>query len=377
MKRRSAFVRSWLFVAALVLANAHSAAAQRLSDESFSGLVARLSEPGGYFDSDNIISNEASYLQIASQLKKVGVRGGAYIGVGPDQNFSYVALIKPSIAFMLDIRRDNMLEHLLFKSLFELSHNRMEYLCLLFGKPLPPDVAGWTGKPLGLIVAYLNRTPVDSQSVIATRRASNTRLTKLGLPLDARDRQMIDRYRAEFIDEGLDTRYSSLGRNNRLDYPTFGQLMLATDRAGNRISFLADEDLFQYVRAMQLENRIVPVVGNVAGDRAVKAIGQYAAEHSLKVSAFYLSNVEQYLMTRDGGFDAYARNVKALPRDSTSVIIRSYFGRFGRTHPLFVPGVTNISTSMIEPIDTFVRAYDAGEIRTYPDLVFGRYIAPE
>ena len=71
MKRRSAFVRSWLFVAALVLANAHSAAAQRLSDESFSGLVARLSEPGGYFDSDNIISNEASYLQIASQLKKV------------------------------------------------------------------------------------------------------------------------------------------------------------------------------------------------------------------------------------------------------------------------------------------------------------------
>jgi hypothetical protein len=188
---------------------------------------------------------------------------------------------------------------------------------------------------------------------------------------------MIDRYRAEFIDEGLETRYSSLGRNNRLDYPTFGQLMLATDRAGNRISFLADEDLFQYVRAMQLENRIVPVVGNVAGDRAVKAIGQYAGEHSLKVSAFYLSNVEQYLMTRDGGFDAYARNVKALPRDSTSVIIRSYFGRFGRTHPLFVPGVTNISTSMIEPIDTFVRAYDAGEIRTYPDLVFGRYIAPE
>lgn len=376
MRRRPAFARIWVFAVALVLASAHVVPAQRLADDTFAALVARLSEPGGYFDSDNIITNEASYLHVASQLKKVGVHGGVYVGVGPDQNFSYVALIKPSIAFMLDIRRDNMLEHLLFKSLFELSHNRMEYLCLLLGKSVPADIGAWSGKPLGSIVAYLNRTPVDSQVVMRARRASNNRLTRLGVVLDARDRQMIDRYRAEFIEDGLETRYSSLGRNNRLDYPTFGQLMVATDRAGNQISFLADEDLFQYVRAMQLENRIVPVVGNVAGDHAVKAIGWYAAEHSLKVSAFYLSNVEQYLMTRDGGFDAYANNMKALPHDSTSVIIRSYFGRFGRAHPLFVPGATNISTSMIEPIDSFLRAFAAGELRTYPDLVFGRYITP-
>jgi hypothetical protein len=187
---------------------------------------------------------------------------------------------------------------------------------------------------------------------------------------------MIDRYRAEFIADGLDTRYSSLGRNNRMDYPTFGQLMLATDRAGHQISFLADEDAFQFVRSLQIANRIVPVVGNVAGDKAVKAIGAYATEHSLNVSAFYLSNVEQYLLTRDGGFDLYAKNVKTLPHDSTSVIIRSYFGRFGTTHPLFVPGVSSISTSMIEPIDTFLRAFAAGEIRTYSDLVFNGYVTP-
>jgi hypothetical protein len=194
--------------------------------------------------------------------------------------------------------------------------------------------------------------------------------------LDAHDRQMIDRYRAEFIADGLDTRYSSLGRNNRMDYPTFGQLMLATDRSGRQISFLADEDAFQFVRSLQIANRIVPVVGNVAGDKAVRAIGQYAAEHSLNISAFYLSNVEQYLLTRDGGFDAYARNVRTLPHDSTSVIIRSYFGRFGMTHPLFVQGVSSISTSMIEPIDTFLRAVAAGDIRTYADLVFNGYVTP-
>ena len=80
--------------------------------------MARTSEPGGYFDSDNIITNEGSYLQVASQLARVHTHGGVYIGVGPDQNFSYVALVRPAIAFMIDIRRDNLLEHLLFKSLF-------------------------------------------------------------------------------------------------------------------------------------------------------------------------------------------------------------------------------------------------------------------
>jgi len=375
--RRSARLRlAWLAAASLAFLGTLSATAQRSGDSSFAALVARLSETGGVFDSDNIISNEASYLQIASQLTKVGVHGGAYIGVGPDQNFSYVALIRPSIAFMLDIRRDNMLEHLLFKSLFEMSHNRLEYLCLLFGKPVPTDVGAWTGRPTGFIIAYLNQTRTDSQVVAATRKATNERITKFGVPLDARDRQMIDRYRAEFIADGLDTRYSSLGRNNRMDYPTFGQLMLATDRAGRQISYLADEDAFQFVRSMQLANHIVPVVGNVAGEKAVKAIGAYATEHSMNVSAFYLSNVEQYLLTRDGGFENYARNVKALPHDSTSVIIRSYFGRFGTVHPLFLPGISNISTSMIEPVDTFLRAFAAGEIRSYSDLVFNGYVTP-
>ena len=136
--RRSVAV-TWLAITALTLHPTRTLPAQRpaSSDSSFAGLVAHLSEPGGFFDSDNVITNEVSYLHVASQLEKKGVHGGVYIGVGPDQNFSYIALIRPSIAFMLDIRRDNLLEHLLFKSLFEMSRNRLEYLCLLLGKPVP------------------------------------------------------------------------------------------------------------------------------------------------------------------------------------------------------------------------------------------------
>jgi hypothetical protein len=81
-------------------------------------------------------------------------------------------------------------------------------------------------------------------------------------------------------------------------------------------------------------------------------------------------------MTRQGGFDVFAANVAALPRDTTSVIIRSYFGRFGMTHPLFVPGQLSVSTSMIERMDGFLRRERSGSIRTYADLVFNGYVAP-
>jgi len=375
---RSVRPRRTIVIGLLATALSQPALAQErpTSDSSFSALVARLSETGGYFDSDNIISNESSYLQVASQFAKVGTHGGVYIGVGPDQSFSYIALIRPSIAFMLDIRRDNLLEHLLFKSIFAQSRNRLEYLCRLFGKPIPADIDLWNSRSASLIIGYLQQTPTDSASVQAYRRASNDRITGFRVALDARDRTTIDRYRAEFVTDGLETRYSSLGRNNRMDYPTFGQLMLAADRAGKAVGYLAEEDAFQFVRSMQLRDRIVPVVGNVAGDKAVKAIGAYARDHGLKVSAFYLSNVEQYLITRDGGFDEYAANVKTLPHDSTSVIVRSYFGRFGVAHPLFTPGRGSISTSMIERFDSFLKRFQAGEIRTYPDLVFNGFVQP-
>ena len=55
---------------------------------TFAARVAQLSEPGGYFDTDNLISNERSYLHVVPALRAAGLAGGAYIGVGPDQNFS-------------------------------------------------------------------------------------------------------------------------------------------------------------------------------------------------------------------------------------------------------------------------------------------------
>src|SRR5262245_8024935 len=90
--------------------------AQARQSTEFAHLVARLSEPGGYFDSDNLVSNETSYLHVLPALRTLDLHGGAYVGVGPEQNFSYIAELKPAIAILIDIRRDNMLLHLLFKA---------------------------------------------------------------------------------------------------------------------------------------------------------------------------------------------------------------------------------------------------------------------
>ena len=130
-------------------------AERALTFEQFAQLSEKLSEPNGYFDSDNLISNESSYLHVMGKMRQMKVAGGAFIGVGPDQSFSYIAQIRPNIVFMVDIRRDNLLQHLLFKSLFSLSRNRMEYLCLFFGKPVPADLKAWDTRSIQEVAAYI------------------------------------------------------------------------------------------------------------------------------------------------------------------------------------------------------------------------------
>ncbi len=136
-------------------------AERALTPEQFAGLSQKLSEANGYFDSDNLISNESSYLHVMGKMRQMKVAGGAFIGVGPDQSFSYIAQIRPNIVFMVDIRRDNLLQHLLFKSLFTLSRNRMEYLCLSFGIPVPADLKAWDARGIQEVAAYIDKTPRD------------------------------------------------------------------------------------------------------------------------------------------------------------------------------------------------------------------------
>lgn len=383
MVRRSALLLSLLCCALLAagcgarsaappaeIAAPHRAAGTP-EDSTFAHLVAQLSERGGYFDTDNLISNERSYLHALDALRARGVAGGVYLGVGPDQNFAYIAQVRPRLAFILDIRRDNLLQHVFFKTLFTLAPSRIEYLALLFGRPPPQDAAAWATRSLDDLAAYVDATlPEAASARAAVQRAA----PQQGLALSEADLATIDRIHRRFIEAGLGLRFNSHGRAPNSYYPTYRDLLFETDRAGQRGHYLARETTYQFLRQMQQENRIVPVVGDLAGPHALAAVGAYLKAQGETVSVFYTSNVEDYLMRR-GTFGRYVETLRALPWNAESVIVRSYFNRWRADHPETVAGYA--STQLVQPIATLLAAYDDGALHSYWDLVHAGEAVPE
>ena len=356
---------------ALVLAigtwsdRASTQSAAPASASPLASLVERLSEPNGDFDTDNLISNESSYLHVMPALEQGGVTGGVYIGVGPDQNFSYIAHIRPASAFIIDIRRDNLLLHLLFKAIFAVSRNRVEFLSVLTGRPVPDRLDSWRDASIDKIVAYFDMSePASSAWNGADLEKLHASIRATGLPLSAGDVATIDRFRRAFVQSGLGLQFQSTGRPARDYYPTYRDLLLETDRRGRKLCYLASEDDFQFVKSLEARDGLVPVVGNLSGPRALAGIGQEVARRGEKVSAFYVSNIENYLF-RDGTFPRFVDNVKKLPRSDKSVIIRSLFG--GMSLPESVPGY--YSTSAIQTINEFVANCGTARCRSYYELL--------
>lgn len=359
-----AFIALFLLVTTwLAVARAQSAVAL-----SFAALVERLSEPGGDFGGDNLISNEQSYLHVLPALKRARVSGGAFIGVGPDQNFSYIAQIKPEIAYIVDIRRDNLVLHLLFKALFAEAPTRVGYLCLLMGRPAPEHPERWADATIDAIIAHIDGTkPLPEAEQQQTQRRLEAVMKNFGVPLSPAEFEMIAKARARFVQTGLALKFQARGQPLRDYYPTLRTLLVETDRAGHQLSFLASEPAFQFVRTLQARNLIVPVVGDVSGAQAMRAIADDMTARGLRLSAFYISNVEYYLFP-EKKFGPYADNVKRLPHDERSIIIRSVFPSGGsRTLPQAVQGY--YSTSLVQPFETMLADLDTGKYKTYRDLV--------
>lgn len=363
----------WPFVpvALILLAVDSSTLADRQSagPTTFAALVERLSEPGGDFGGDNLISNEQSYLRVLPALEKAHVTGGAYLGVGPDQNFSYIAAVRPAVAFIVDIRRDNLLLHLLFKSIFAIAPTRVEYLCLLTGRPAPAQPETMRAADLEELVAYVDRAPRLSAAALTSLRAKlDTGIANTGVPVSRAELDTIHRFHQEFIDAGLSLVFQARGQPVRDYYPNLRTLLRETDGTSRKRAFLASDPDFQFVRSLEGKDLVVPVVGDVSGRRAMAAIAAEIRTRGESLSAFYISNVEYYLFN-DGRFAAYVENLKRFPRSATSTIIRSVFpSGFPMPLPQSVPGF--YSTSLVQPLGTMLADLAAGKYYNYRDLVY-------
>ena len=278
-----------------------------LTDAQLASLMAQVSEPGGSFLTETLLSNE---LHTSRMIRGIRRAGGAYVGVGPEQNFSYIARLGPDIAWIVDIRPENRALHLMYKMLFGLAEDRGAFVSLLFSRPRPPDATA-DRTVEGLFDAYDKIAPSDSlrERTLVTLRG---RLTSRGLAVSPEDLKWVEYAHGRFAAEGPAIRYSTQSANDETN-PTYRALMTARDDIGEPRSFLASEAAYRIVKDLHARNLIVPVVGDFAGPRAIREIGNYLRAHGVGVSVFYASNVFGYLTGAQR--QIFCRNLAALPHD--------------------------------------------------------------
>ena len=299
----------------------------RLTDQDYWSLVSELSEPDGEFQSDNLLSNEIFLQYVIPELLRGSKLSRAYLGVGPEQNFTYISALKPKMAFIVDVRRGNLQLHLMYKALFELSSDRADFIFRLFSRNRPEGLG--TKSTTDEIFSAVHKAAPDKPESTDPLYKQNLKviqdhLTRTRhLPLTTDDLKGIEYVYGQFSWYGPGLSYwSTGGRGGGRDAPTYWDLMVAEDGKGQNRSFLASEENFQVLKELHQKNLLVPVVGNFAGPKALRAVGRYLKEHEAVVSAFYLSNVEQYL-TREGTLYSFICNVATLPLDASSLFIRS------------------------------------------------------
>jgi hypothetical protein len=310
---------------------------ERISDEAFWRLMIEMSEPDtGRYSSDNLVSNELIPVEILSNLAARVKPGGVYVGVGPEQNFTYIAALKPKIAFIADIRRVNWRVQLMYKAVFELSTDRVDFLSRLFARRRPVGLKSGADV-VELMDAFSSAVPVDGAVLDTDARNILDVLTKTHKwPLSGEDKDGVARIYRAFHRYGPDLNSVSdmalttagIGRSG----PTYYDLMIHKNPQGVGLSYLGSEQQFATVRELQHRNLVVPIVGDFAGSKALRSVGSYLKDHGGSLSVFYLSNVENYLR-RDRSWDAFCANVATMPLSQSSLFLRARTVSF-----MFYPG---------------------------------------
>jgi len=347
----------------------------QIPDDVYWKLIDSSSEPTGEFISENFTSNENGFQMILPDLLKVANQQGVYIGVGPEQNFTYIAALHPKIAFIVDIRRQNLLQHMFYKAAFELADNRADFLSIIFARKRPDGLTRMSTIN-ELLDAYNKVVTDDALRAKNLGTMTDLLVNKHRFALSANDQAMLDHVYEVFAVYGPQLNYSSTyppsGRGNAGgNSVNFTTVLTATDPSGVQRGFLASEENYGVLRDLEGRNLLIPIVGDFGGPKALRAVGQFLKDHGATVTAYYTSNVESYLFNQNsgrgrgvinGGATNFYQNVATLPLNASSVFIRSG-----------VPASTGggrggMGNSQIAPIQATVDAYNANKIQTYNEI---------
>jgi hypothetical protein len=349
----------------------------RLSDKEFWALSAALSEPAGSFRSENLVSNETMFQWPIPDLQQTVTPGSVYMGVAPDQNFTYITAVKPRMAFIVDIRRGNLLEHLLYKSLFELSANRAEFLARLFSMPALKGVSE-TSTPRELFDASYREAADQKLFEANTKAVLDLLIAKHGFALSVDDEAQLTWIYSCFFQYGPDLTYQACETNGGgfggggrgfgrgfggMMFRSYADLQLQADADGVNHTYLATETNYRWIKEFEARNLLVPVMGDFLGPKAIRAVGAWVRDHGAVIGTFYTSNVEQYLFQTTTWRNFYA-NIATLPMDSGSTLIRSVPSNMVQPKQ---PGAR--AASLLTSMKELTAAFQAGKILGYFDVV--------
>ncbi|MFC1555059.1 hypothetical protein ACFL7D_10520 [candidate division KSB1 bacterium] len=336
----------------------------------FSNIILNTSEQGGRFSNDNWVSNETSYLEILELIDDFEISGGAYIGVGPNQNFTYIANIKPEIAFIVDVREQNTLQHLIYKVIFELSDSRAEFFSFLFSKPLDAKIGPTENTDINGLIQYFRLAGSDRDMFENTFNTIKSILSKkYGFKFTSTQLISLEKIFRAFYIYNLNITYSN-SRSIRSWYPTYSELLTQKNNKGEQLNPFNSREDFIFLKNMHLQNRIIPVTGNFSGNKAFRKISEYLDNYNIEVSAIYVSNVEQYVFRSMIDWNNWVSNVKYLPLNEKAVFIRWIYHRSSSRNRDF----TLYGRTRLQWIKLFLENYEADKYGSYYDLTILDYI---
>jgi hypothetical protein len=260
----------------------------------------------------------------------------------------------------------------MYKAVFHLAPTRAQFLARLLSRPLPRENAFSAGASLNELLAYFAKTSADEKFYAANLIALHKTIQEdFQFPLTNSDKASLEYVYKSFRTDGLEIAFRMDGAWSNY-FPSLQEMLTQTDLKGNPGNFLASVEDYDFVRGMHAKNLIIPVVADFGGKPALIRVGEYLRQQGLTVTAFYTSNVEQYLF--DGAsFTDFANNVRKLPLTEKSLFIRAVFN-MRYSHPARLPG--HLSTTLLQPMQVFLQDFAAGRVDSYYELITTHYIAP-
>lgn len=198
--------------------------------------------------------------------------GGAYVGVGSDQNYTMIAAARSELVFLLDIDRRVVDLHRIYGVLITASE--------------------------------------DAEALLA-------RFTPEG---EAESLQLLE---AAFADLSASERrrLTTAYRGSRETVLRHLRLVIRRSRGGEPTGWLSSPVMYEHIRALWTSGRVRPMGGDLTGPNALQTVGRVAADLGAPVRVVYFSNAEEYFKYSP----AFTANVLALRGDERSVVLRTIY----------------------------------------------------